>query len=248
MWRNRSEEGKGLNGLRAGSDGSLTGTQLKWIALVTMLIDHVGLVLAGPDSFWYWPMRLIGRLAFPLYCFLLVEGFCHTGSVNRYLMRLGIFALVSEIPYDLMKGRISGSSSLEVLFQGQNVYFTLFLGLLALKGYVYLQNRGKLWQSVAWCAGMAGLAFFLRTDYDWAGVVLICFLYRFRQEPMKRALFGYATLMLGVDPSEVTALVSFLLMDRYRGERGSSRFRWGFYVFYPVHLVLLWLVSKVISL
>ena len=75
----------------------LSTFQLKWIAIITMLIDHIGAVLF-PYELGY---RIIGRIAFPIFCFLIVEGFSHTRDVRRYMVRLGIFALISELPYDL---------------------------------------------------------------------------------------------------------------------------------------------------
>lgn len=125
----------------------LSGSTLKWIAIVTMLIDHIGAVLfengfikaynqqlSGAFSYsvthavWYadiW-MRRIGRVAFPIFCFLLVEGFFHTSNRKKYALRLGIFALVSEVPFDLA----FRSSILE--FTYQNVMVTLFIGFLTI--------------------------------------------------------------------------------------------------------------------
>ena len=211
--------------------GGLNGTQLKWIALITMLIDHTAHVLVGPWTSLYLGMRLAGRLAFPLYGFLLVEGFVHTRNVNRYLGRLGLFALLSELPFDWMNGGLS--------FESQNVFFTLFFGLLALRGYVVLQNRNLPPAAYLWCAGMCALAWLLRTDYGWAGVALICFLYRFRENILWKTVFGYATLMFGVNWMEATALASFVLMKWYNGEKGQSRRKWIFYLFYPMHILAL---------
>ena len=118
----------------------LTGNTLKLIAIFTMLIDHIGAavieagILSSNDMAiletergmqWYLAdivLRLIGRLAFPIFCFLLVEGFTHTGNEAKYARNLLLFALISEIPFDLaFFGRL--------FFPGaQNVYFTLFLG------------------------------------------------------------------------------------------------------------------------
>ena len=227
---------------------NLTGTQLKWIALITMVIDHVGLVLVETGTSLYWILRLIGRLSFPLYCFLAVEGFCHTRNVNRYLGRLALFAMLSELPFDLMNRRIMGSPDIMDMFlegmKGQNVLFTLLLGLAALKGYVFFQNKGQQPLAVLWCTAMGGLAWLLRTDYDWAGVALVCFLYRFRQEPVQKTVLGYVTLVLGVNVTEIPAVFSFLLMNRYDGRRGDDRFRWGFYVLYPLHMLILWLLCQ----
>ena len=101
---------------------------LKMIAITTMLIDHVGAVLLPQ----YPILRIIGRIAFPIFCFLLVEGFMHTHDVIRYMTRIGLFALISEIPFDLLfYGRILDGTH-------QNVFFTLFIGLVML---YYLTKR-----------------------------------------------------------------------------------------------------------
>ena len=134
----------------------ISGSTLKMIAIVTMLIDHIGAaVLArllmvnglgeldqtNTDAIMQWlsangalygtytVMRMIGRVAFPIFCFLLVEGFLHTHDVKKYAMRLGLFALLSEIPFDL------AFSSKILEFNYQNVFFTLFIGLLTMIAY-----------------------------------------------------------------------------------------------------------------
>ena len=231
---------------KVGAGRELTGTDLKIIALVTMVIDHIGVALLAPRSGLYWVARLIGRLSFPLYCFLLVEGFCHTSEVRRYLGRLGMFALISEIPFDFMNGTFRLEllatdlpTFLSGLFVSQNVYFTLAIGLIALMGYVRLQNQGQRIPAVLWCMIMSGLAWMMRADYDFAGVALICIFYRFRQEPQMRALWGGGTLLLAMSPTEFPALLDFWLMSLYGGRRGDDRWKRMFYAAYPLHLLLL---------
>ena len=87
----------------------LSGSTLKLIAIVTMFIDHLGVVAFETQisnyMVPYYIMRLIGRLAFPIFCFLLVEGFFHTRDVKKYALRLLVFAFISEIPFDLAFNR-----------------------------------------------------------------------------------------------------------------------------------------------
>ena len=104
----------------------LTGAHLKWIATISMFIDHVAAIFLDSSSLLYWSMRLIGRLTFPLYCFLLVEGFSHTSHKRRYGISLLIFALISEIPFDLALN----NSHLE--FTSQNVFVTLWIGFITM--------------------------------------------------------------------------------------------------------------------
>lgn len=98
----------------------LNSFQLKCIAVITMIIDHTGAVLF-PDNM---TLRYIGRIAFPIFCFLLVEGFFHTRDVRKYMLRLGMFAVISEIPYDL------AFRDTVIEFEHQNVFFTLFIGVV----------------------------------------------------------------------------------------------------------------------
>lgn len=243
---------------------SLTGSHLKWIAILTMLIDHIGAALLelgllpkiadavlGGHSFdyvmedylfWYRfddILRAIGRLAFPLFCFLLVEGFLHTKNVKKYALRLGIFALISEIPFDLtFNGKLLEASY-------QNVFFTLFIGLLVLIGLNYFQET--LPAHISWLRFVVALtgillAIFLRTDYDAFGIMLIFLLYEFRNIKKLQCIAG-AVLMLF---NSTTGCLAFLLVWFYNGERGKQLPKYVFYAFYPVHLILLFLIRMVI--
>ena len=119
----------------------ISGSTLKLIAIFTMLIDHIAATVIlqminngiGGQTLIdiYWVMRSIGRMAFPVFCFLLVEGFKYTHSREKYAARMFIFALISEIPFDLA----INNTVLE--FKSNNVFFTLLLGLLAIMGLIY---------------------------------------------------------------------------------------------------------------
>lgn len=124
--------------------GGLSGSTVKIIAVAAMLIDHTAAVVLIRMLYTDWSqglygiysvMRDIGRLGFPIFCFLLVEGFQRSKNLKKYALRLGIFALVSEIPFDLA---ITGHL---VHFGYQNVYFTLLLGLLALCAFHFLEKH-----------------------------------------------------------------------------------------------------------
>ena len=156
----------------------ISGSVLKWIAVITMAIDHMGAGFLESYVMNAWGgstigntfagrwneilsvdqiLRYIGRPAFPIFCFLLVQGFLHTRDVKKYAIRLGIFALISEIPFDL---------ALHIRpfhWQNQNVFFTLLLGLLAIW---FMQSRGGgLVVRVAGLLAGAGLAELFHTDY-----------------------------------------------------------------------------------
>ena len=159
----------------------MSGTTLKWIAVISMLIDHTAEVLinhnaALTDPIWaqiYVLMRGIGRIAFPIYAFLLVEGFLHTRDVKKYLARMLTFAVVSEIPFDLAVFHTP-------FYWGyQNVFFTLFLGLLALAGEnVIHQSSGMFAGAGLWKQALAlilcvGTAQLISCDYGAFGVFFI---------------------------------------------------------------------------
>ena len=226
----------------------LTASDLKWIALVTMIVDHMGVLWLGKGSALYWICRAIGRLAFPLYCFLLVEGFVHTRDPKKYLGRLLTFAVISEIPYDLVHDRLvlgpTLGETLSNLLYGQNVLFTLALGLIALMGFVRLQNQNQPTLAVSWCVLISGLAWLFRTDCSYGGVALICIFYRFRQDPPMRMIWGTGTLLFALGWLDVTAVLDFWLVSHYHGALGSRKGKWWFYVAYPAHLLILWCVGK----
>ena len=234
----------------------LTGSALKWIAVLTMLIDHVGACILevfvmnaygtsplagrfGRDEILAWydfdvNLRLIGRIAFPLFCFLLVEGAVHTRNMRKYLLRMTLFALVSEVPFDL------AFYDTPFFPERQNVYLTLVLGLLAvwiLKGW-----RQQLWRLPVGAILPALGAHVLSTDYGSVGVVLIVLMYLLREQPWLRAA-ACVCLLVNFNSLEWPVVFSFLLIALYNGERGRQP-RYFFYGFYPVHLLVLWGIGR----
>lgn len=228
----------------------INGSALKWIAIVSMMLDHIGasIVEVSMMDIWgvspvggcfagHWDvlykvdrvLRYIGRPAFPIFCFLLVEGFQHTRDVKKYALRLGIFALVSEAPFDL-------ALHLTPFYLGnQNVFFTLLLGLLSIW---FIREAGETIPARA--LGMAGgavLAELLHTDYGAFGVVLIVALYILRKNRLRQCILGAVCCLW-----EYTAPLAFVFTWFYNGERGKQH-KWFFYWFYPVHLFLYYVIG-----
>ena len=193
---------------------TFSGTALKTIACITMLVDHIGascieagLLLPelerGEVSGGAWNqlslfqldrvLRFTGRLAFPIFCFLLVEGFVHTRDVKKYVRRLFLFALISEVPFDLAFFRTPFA------LDHQNVYWTLALGVLAMTGLKRFEKENGLpgWQGLVWAGGCAALALASNTDYHAIGVLIICTLYLTRADRKRQCLAG-ALLFLDV--------------------------------------------------
>ena len=208
----------------------LSGSALKWIAIAVMLIDHIG-ASGLVDS---WTLRQIGRTAFPLFCFLLAEGAVHTKNIRKYLGRLAVFAVLSEVPFDLA---IYGQT---FYWGSQNVYWTLFLGLCAI--YLFQRFPAEGWKGCLGLAVMAAAAEVCGTDYGAVGVIVITLMYMLREKPWLRFITCYGLLVL-MSRVELWCLPAFGLIALYNRKRGRQP-RYLFYGFYPVHLLVLWIIDK----
>ncbi|MCI9583833.1 MAG: hypothetical protein HFG46_09180 [Clostridium sp.] len=208
---------------------------MKLIAAAAMLIDHIGLVLLK-DSGLYWPCRAVGRMSFPLYCFLLAEGFMYTSDRKKYGKLLLIFALLSEIPFDLaVFGKVWYAGS-------QNVYVTLFLGVCMMAALERMS--GNEWERLAAVGVFCAAAEAVRCDYGAAGMILIgAFYYACcRREPAGRAAAG-ATAILLSQRYLGSGILSLLFIRFYRGERGRIQYKYAWYGLYPLHLLILYGLS-----
>ena len=241
-----------INRVQAFNLRGLTAFHLKTIAIITMLLDHMQVVF--PEVFSPW-LRVAGRLAFPLFAFLLAEGFRHTRSRGKFLVRLAVFAVVSEPFFDMAFNDASGLLGVDFL-NDTNIFYTLFLGGAAITAYDYIKNRwhntvSAVFAFVLCCV----LAAFVGADYGELGVIFIFGLYVVREEWRLKAMFFlclslwlplFMHLMQGYPlqyPSWRMAMVmatclSVLLVAKYNKKRGldNPRIKWAFYLFYPAHL------------
>ena len=314
----------------------ITGTGLKLLALISMFTDHIGAVLvkgiidtsfgeavaAGTQAHWrddnmwlvilYYTLRLIGRFAFPLFAYLITEGFIHTHSVKNYALKLLIFALVSEIPFNL-------ATNSTLLNPGyQNVFFTLLLGLLGIWSIRELAEKRRWsdrWVPVFYAgsavfavffayilfkkgmlselevvadasalipilsvAGVGGLfisivmgrvmeaqsritlgfsmiitvffsmvADFLETDYYAAGTLIICVMYLLRRYRAWTFAIGCVTLIICSNYMELTTLLMIIPVMMYNGKRGGGVNKYVFYIFYPLHFVVLYAITYLLG-
>lgn len=208
----------------------LNSFSLKMIAIITMLVDHIGAVLFPGEMVF----RYIGRIAFPIFIFLMVEGFYHTRDVRKYEIRMAIFALISEIPFDLA---FSGT----LFYMGyQNVFFTLVIGLVMMD--LMKRWEGASWKTLGVFVACLLLAELLHTDYSAAGVLLIFVFYRFREKTVTKIILTAIIAFACFGAVEGFCLFAFLPILLYNGKRGPS-LKYAFYAFYPVHLVILYLIS-----
>ena len=205
----------------------LSGSALKIIALVSMLTDHSAYYLLEHETTLYEAMRSFGRIAFPVFAFLIAEGFSHTQNRLRYFLTLLGFAVASEVPWLLLNGA-DGT---------HNVMFTLALGVGALAIFEKYHQR----KFVCFCmiALIAIFATCLGTDYEWRGISLIVICYMMREH---RPLLLLFMLPLMIYYGIVGAIMAAIVLSLYDGTRGfiqGSTAKYGFYAFYPVHLFLL---------
>ena len=207
----------------------LSSFYLKIIAVVTMLVDHIGMVFFSGEVAW----RIVGRISFPIYCFLLVEGFYHTSNIKKYIRRLLIFAAVSEIPFDMI---ISGKV---VDFAHQNVMFTLLIGLITIYGIQVTWN--PMVKSAILVAG-ALISVIMFTDYSAYGVVLIYMFYNYRDRRVVTyvALVAMSFAMNNIQGAASLAVIPLLLYNGSKGPKiGDSKIcKYGFYLIYPLHMCL----------
>ena len=205
---------------------------MKMIAIISMLVDHIGHIFF-PEVMIF---RMIGRLSFPIFAYVLAEGFIYTRDVKKYMLRLGIFALLSEIPYDLA---IMGSV---LEFSHQNVFFTLFLGVLML--WIMTQTRNMILQ-YGTVAAMLFLCKILNTDYSDIGILMIFIFYIFRERKIEKLLIVglvFIGLTGGIQLYAILALPLIALHNREQGPKMKSFF----YLFYPAHLLILYIVHLIV--
>ena len=223
----------------------LSGAELKLIAIISMLADHVNKALIYPYlesnhgflAFISDVFDIIGRIAFPLFCFMLVEGYFKTRNRKKYLLNLLLFGVISEVPFDMF------TTASFFNMNWNNVMFTLALVLVTawiidtLKEK--MQKRPKaLWYlvSILIVLVMCIVSMSLSLDYEHHAILIGYFFYLFHDMPVFAIPFGYASMF-----KEPWALLGFGLTLTYNGERGKQH-KMLYYWFYPVHLLILGLL------
>lgn len=206
-----------------------SGSALKTIAIVAMIIDHCAAYLLEGDVTL---MRSVGRIAFPIFAFLIVQGFIHTHDRKRYGISLLVLAVISEVPWNLMH---TG----ELLFERQNVIFTLLFGYICLCAIEELGDRIGL-QAVV-IAGTLALSYFFKADYGWVGVLYIVMLYFTNDHKILQIVLGSTMLS-----STWRAGLAFIPINMYNGKRGfikGNAWKYAFYAVYPVHMLIIWILK-----
>lgn len=217
---------------------------LKIIACVTMLLDHIGATMVSG-----YGLRIIGRIAFPIYCFLMAEGAYYTKNPKKYFLRLAVGLVLSELPFDL-------AFRLKPTWEYQSVMVTLLVGFLVVE--VILKSEQDFVKLLAVCAGFA-FAEWANTDYGGFGVLLVVLFSQTRGklwlQTIMVAMFAWMVNSIRITfcgmriPIEMFAVLAMIPIALYSGKKSTSSrvVQWGFYLFYPVHLAVLVFVRMLVN-
>ena len=220
----------------------MTSFLLKMIGIISMLCDHSGdAIIKNFSNF-----NLIGRFAFPIFAFQAANGYIHTRNLKNYMIRLLIFAIISQIPFMLFISTYSNNFSL-------NIFFTLLLGICSL--YVYDKINNKILGFAAVIA-ISIIAQLIKVDYGAFGVLAIFLFYLFKNDKLKMVIsfllicIGKYTLYTIQNPIlyqyyiklgifTFLAIIPILFFNNKEG----PKLKYFFYIFYPLHLIVLWFIS-----
>ena len=227
----------------------LSGSALKIIAVISMIIDHTTSCLLVYTHFANVPIitiaghsitllfilrRVVGRIAFPIYCFLITEGYKYTHDKFKYGRNLLIFAFISEIPWNL-----EHTGKLITRQLGQNIYFTLFFGYLAI--CIYEKYKDDKYKQFTYLALLFAAVYVVNGNYNFAGFGFILILYILRERKIVQAIAGSCVMGRWA----WSYLLAFIPINMYNGERGfikGKAAKYAFYLIYPLHIFILYLI------
>lgn len=222
----------------------LTGNQLKIIALVTMTIDHIGMQLLPGIPL----LRIIGRLAFPIFAYMIAEGCQYTHHRKKYLLSMSGLAAICQLVYFL---------AMDSLYMCVLVTFSLSISL------IYAIDYGRNQGGIAWLVplGVLTVVYMLTDilpfllwktdygiDYGFYGILLPVLVYLGRSRREKLLLFALALILLGITYGgpQWYGLLALPLLALYNGRRGKWKMKYLFYVYYPLHLVVIHLLGYIL--
>ena len=218
---------------------------LKLIAVFFMIVDHVKYAI--PSCYNQFTLYF-GRIAFPIFAFCVVQGYLHTRDLKKYVIRLLVVGTIAEIPYLLF----NSLPTIEAV--NLNIMFTLVLGLIAIKAYEFYGGKWKGLLAVLIVGSISEVAL---VDYGVFGILLIFSFYIFHDSKWKTLLVSvavvcgkylYRILILRIGFKEypiknwICTLIPLFIVLLYNGKKGPGM-KWFFYIFYPVHFLILWIIS-----
>ena len=216
---------------------------IKIIACITMVLDHIKYAIPETRNFF---TIYFGRMSYPLFAFLIGEGYCHTRNLKKYYKRLLICGIISQIPFMLFRTLVGEWKML-------NIMFTLILGLIAVTIFDKYKNKWYIWLPSVF--GIAFLGQVLRVDYSWFGVATVFILYVFRNQKILRILafliltiLSYFVRTNGAYSVEVVLKIVFtvfpvVLLCFYNGKLGKKT-KYLYYVFYPAHMLIFYAINQ----
>lgn len=225
----------------------VTASDLKYIAILAMLIDHCAYLFIDSDSLLYGCMRMVGRITAPVMCFFISEGYHYTRNIKKYFLRLGIFAVISHFAFAFcFNGDFLAGGK-------ESVIATLFLSLLA----VHIWNSEKI--SLGFKLPLILLMMYLAEKCDWGeDAVLFTLAFELARGSRKKQVIAYGAVavlrrilplvpaivrdpsLFGMNWFKLGMLLPIPLLLLYNGEKGGGKYtKWVFYIFYPAHLLLL---------
>ncbi len=217
---------------------------MKIIALIAMTIDHLGMELFPELTI----LRIVGRLAFPIFAYMIAEGCVYTKNRKRYLGMMAGLAVLCQLVYFFAEGS---------LYQCILVTFSLSIGLIYLIDYTLEKREGM--GIILLCIFLMGVFFVtellpeklhntnFKIDYGFWGVLVPIFIYlsKTKQGKFLMAAIGLALVALSLGGIQWYSLISLLFLALYNGKRGTWNIKYLFYIYYPLHLVLIHLISRI---
>lgn len=231
----------------------MTSFILKIIALVTMVFDHIKYSIPATDNFI---TQYFGRISFPLFAFLITEGYIHTKSKSKYIKRLLIFAIISQVPFTLFRTLVADKFLL-------NILFTFLLAILGIIIFDFFKNNEQINKIIGYI--IIGISFFviatigtiIPVDYGWFGIVSVWVFYILKSSKFATCL-GYIALVIIYYYTKSYPLVNSinlisvcftiipaLLILFYNGKEGK-KIKYLFYFFYPIHMIILYGISLIL--
>lgn len=247
---------------------SLNRNQIKYIVIIAMLIDHIAWAFVPTESIPGFIMHFIGRLTGPTMAFFVAEGYQHTRNVKRYAIRLGIFALISWIPFSLFEGGglplaiTSGQTDSQNMFNlylqskditlsifpSFGVIYTLLLSLLAI--WLWDKRSYPKWCKILGIIGLCVLSMF--GDWPIFDILYALVFFNYQNNPKKKwilfSVISIFSMLIGGVFQLGAFMIPLLIQFCYNGESGSKKavHKWFFYIFYPAHLLVLGLVKMLL--
>lgn len=222
-----------MNGLR------LNGNVLKIIAMISMFLDHLGMIFF-PDIDIF---RIIGRISFPIYAYLISEGCKYTKNRKLYFLRIFGLGVLCSIVFMIVE---------RYVYMCVLITFSLSILIIYLIDYVRESFQTRLILLLLSLVAVRILCKYVEIDYGFFGMLVPVMVYIANSKKFKLALFSISLISVTIssletNPLQIYCLISIIFVALYNGERGKLNLKKFFYLFYPVHLALLWIVYAVFN-